>query len=445
MTDASSLQLPNGIALTSDLQYSLLPSACRSRNYRASILPTNKSVFNPSDTLVTYFPCGRRGTYLDCGQSYMRFTVKNVDATNTFKFDGSGCSIINRIDIFHGSSLLESIQNYNILTSYIFDLQTSLSNRIGLQNIYGFDAQGDRSGANFPVNRVITCCMPLFSGVVGVLNTKMLPLGLCSDDIRMEITFESSQVGIVSNAGTPAYQVVDFQLELSITELSDEGENMVRSVANPDEQIYIHGSSWRHYTSSLAASQSGTYSALVPARFASLKQICVLPICSTQATSSTSYSVGSRCNPCIDSYFFRIGAQILPNKPVVLNNINNTGSYGEAYAELLKSWHALHSIDNTTCLGHEFNVNDVAITNTGVVGQNLGAESYKNGFAIAIELESIAQRTDVLLSGYNSLSSQIFFEANINSTAPTAAYTFHYFAWYDHILVLDRGLFSVKF
>jgi hypothetical protein len=316
---------------------------------------------------------------------------------------------------------------------------------MGLANIYGFDSVGDRSGASIAVSGQLTCCMPLFSGVVGVLNQKMLALGLLSDDIRMEITFESSAVGVCAVAGTPAFQVIDLQLELSIVELSDEGENMVRSIANPDEPIYFHGTSWRHYTSSIPASQSGTFATLVPARFASLKQIAVLPICNTQSASATSYSTGSRCNPAIDSYFFRVGASIIPNKPVVLNNANNTGGYAEAYAELLKSWHALHSIANTTCLGQEYAVNDAAITNTPVIAQYTGANSYKNGFAIAQEMESFAQRSDVLLSGYNTLSSQVFFEANINSTGPTVGYTLHFFAWYDHILVLERGLLSVKF
>jgi hypothetical protein len=271
----------------------------------------------------------------------------------------------------------------------------------------------------------------------------MLALGLLSDDIRLEITFESSAVGVCAAAGTPAFKVIDFQLELSITELSDEGENMVRSIANPDEPIYFHGTSWRHYTASIPASQSGSYATLVPARFASLKQIAVLPICSTSSTSATSYSIGSRTNCAIDSYFFRVGASIIPNNPVVLNN--NTGGYGESYAQLLTSWHALHSVSHSSVLGTEYNVNDAAIANTNVIAQHTGANSYKNGFAIAQEMESFSNRSDILLSGYNTLSSQIFFEANINATGPTTAYTLHFFAWYDHILVLERGLLSVKF
>ena len=445
MSDPSSLNLPNQIALTSDLMYTLKPSGGRSRNYRASILPTNKSSFSASDTAIVYVPGGRRGTYLDVGQSYMRYTIKNIDPTNSFNLDGSGACVINRIDIFHGSNLLETIQGYNILANYILDMQTSVAQRWGLSNIYGFDASGDRSGASLPVGTSLTVCMPIFSGTIGVLSDKMLPLGLLADDIRIEITFESTALAMVSSALTPAYSITDFQLELSITELSDEAESMVRSVADPNQPIYLHGTSWRHYTSSLASGTTGSFACLVPARFASLKQICMLPQRSTETTSATSYSIGSRINPCIDSYFFRIGSSIVPNKPVVLNNINSTGGFGEGYAELLKSWHALHTISNSTCLGLDYNINDVLIANTTVTAGQLTANSYKNGFAIAQELESYAQRSDVLLSGMNTLSSQVFFEANINATGPSSAYALHFFAWYDQILVLDRGLLSVKF
>ncbi len=72
---------------------------------------------------------------------------------------------------------------------------------------------------------------------------------------------------------------------------------------------------------------------------------------------------------------------------------------------------------------------------------------YKNGFVIAQELESFAQRSDVMLAGMNTLSSQVFFECNIGNTTgagPTAAYTLDFYAWYDHILVLENGLLSVK-
>ena len=133
-------------------------------------------------------------------------------------------------------------------------------------------------------------------------------------------------------------------------------------------------------------------------------------------------------------------------KAVYLENSGNTGGYGEAYAELLKSWHDLHTTANSTALGAEYAVADAAITNCPQlpVSGNVTSASFSNGFVIAQEMESFAQRSDVLLSGMNTLSSQIFFETTIN-TAPTNTYTLDFFAWYDHIMVIDRGIISIKY
>ena len=446
MTDTESL-IPNNQAITSDLDFRLKPSACRSRSYRASILPTNKSTFNPTDTCIIYIPGGRRNTYLDCGQSYMRMTIKNTDTTGVFNLDNAATCVINRLDVFHGSNLLETIQSYNILTSYILDMQASRSQRLGLANIYGFDNAGDRQGKSLAAAAQQTFCLPIFSGVVGVLSDKMLPIGLLADDIRIEITFETlaqavCQTTLLTAAGS--YQILDFQLELTIVELSDEGENMVRNnYQYPEMPLYLHGSSWRHYTSQLPASAGG-YSTLVPARFASLKQLALCPRRSTEIVNLQGYSLGSRVNPNFAYYWFRIGSAIVPPKAVYLENSGNTGGYGEAYAELLKSWHDLHTTANSTTLGLEYNVGDATITNCPQLGPQTGVLSYGNGFVIAQEMESFAQRSDVLLSGMNTLSSQIFFETTIN-TAPGATYTLDFFAWYDHIMVIDRGIISIKY
>jgi len=449
MTDTTQL-IPNNLAVTSDLDYRLKPSAPRSRTYRASILPSNKNSFNPTDTAIFYIPGGRRSTYLDCTQSYARLTLKNTDPTGVFRLDNNANCVINRLDVFHGSNLLETIQTYNILSAYILDMQFSPSQKSSLANIYGFDNDGDRQGMDLDRGDQRTFCLPIFSGVVGVLNDKMLPIGLLADDIRLEFTFESLTSAVVQSVGmtTGTCLILDFQLELTIVELSDEGESMVRSnYQYPQMPLYLHGCSWRHYVSQLPNS-SGGYSTLVPARFASLKQLALLPRRSTESSSSTSYSLSSRANPNFTQYWWRIGSAIIPPKAVYLENSGNTGGYGEAYAELLKSWHALHTISTSSALiSTEYNVADTAVTDCPQTAVQTGANSYKNGFVIAQELESFAQRSDVLLSGMNTLSSQVFFEAQITTplTGATTTYSLDFYAWYDHIMVIDQGIISIKY
>ena len=292
-----------------------------------------------------------------------------------------------------------------------------------------------------------TVCMPVLSSVFGLTADKMLPIGLFNDDIRIELSWEQATQGMVyGSATTTNWTIIQAELVTTIVELSDEGEQMVRSVTPPEAPIYIHGTSFRHFTSNIASGTSGVYSNLVPSRFASLKTLILCPRRATEINSAQSYSISSRINPNISWYWWRIGGSILPQKYVVLENANTTGGFGEAFIEIMRSFHSLDSSVNASSIPQTyFNVTDKAADNTQLTTAiSTGVNSFQNGFAIAQELESFAQRSDLLISGMNTLSSQCFFEAQIN-TAVTGNYTLDFYAQYDVIYVLENGLLSARF
>jgi hypothetical protein len=466
MSDASSLMLPNQVAVASDCLYNLKPSSCRARSYRASVPSSNKSVFTAADQIIAYIPGGRKNTYLDPQQSYMRITVQNNEAAGVyFNFDGNGASIINRLDTFHSGNCIDSIQQYNALMNYILDAQLNLSEKTGLSNIYGTNSDGtvanNRAGLRAHGQQRITICIPLL-GAFGLGAEKLIPIGQLYDDIRLEISTASVVEGMVWSVATVTanpYQIIDFQLELQIIELSDEGQSMVESVTPFYNPVYMHCNSWRHYSSTLNAAFSGTYSALVPARFASLKSLVVLPRRNTEIVSQLAYSTGSRINPCIASYWFRVGAYMVPQRPITLFSTSNTGGNGEAFCELQKCFHGMNRPEMCTGLPyHHYNVVDIAAIDAGIGGFVGGAGqpvlpglagSHANGFAIGQDFETFANKTDLLLSGMNTLTSQIFFEANVGWGAagltPTVAFTLDYYANFDQILVLENGIMSARF
>jgi len=308
----------------------------------------------------------------------------------------------------------------------------------------------------------MTFCLPILSGTIGLGAEKFLPLGMLSDDIRCEFTFEQNNIAVVYNQATQTagWSITDFQLELAIVELSDEGQSLVDSYISNDHPLYIHGVSNRHYTQQMAGQTTGGISYLIPARFGSLKNLFVCPRRNTDVGSVTSYSLSSRINPNLAQYWWRFGSALLPAKPVTLENSNNsTAAYAEAFMELQKSFHSVSSPANASVLpALIYNVADqgtsVFTSSTTVNPTSLtvqvqpvqtGINSYRNGFLIGQELESFALRSDVLLSGYNTLSQQIFFEAQINTQTSSNIYTFDFFATYDQILVLENGILSVRF
>ena len=192
MADAEAF-LPNRVAVSNDSLYNLKPTSCRGRAYRGSVPPTNKSTFNPSDTMIFYVPGGRRNTFLDGTQNYLKLTIKNSDTANNLNFDHNGSCVINRIDISHGNALLETIQAYNVLMNYLYDFNVDLAAGYGLSPMIGChgsvaaDVRAGLTISKSPTNNYMSVCIPILSGVIGTSLDKLLPIGQLSDDIRIEI------------------------------------------------------------------------------------------------------------------------------------------------------------------------------------------------------------------------------------------------------------------
>jgi len=482
MTDAATLLLPNQIAVSSDCLYNLKPSSVRARSYRASIPSSNKAQFSPSDTIIAYIPGGRKNTYLDPNQSYLRFTVKNNDSTsgNYMNIDNLASCFFNRLDIYHSGNLLDSVQQYNVLMSYLKDAQLNIAESVGLSNIYGTNpadaptASNQRQGITIYPGQQLTFCMPLL-GSIFLGADKMIPIGQLYDDIRIELSLEAQNIAVAYQNTTPtatptvtaAWSITDVQLELQIIELSDEGQSMVESVTPFSAPVYLHCNSWRHYSSTLPSGTSGIYSTLVPARFASLKQLVCLPRRGLEINDRTAYSTSCRINPCFNSYWWRVGAYLVPQRFVTLQNTTNTGGMAEAFIEMQKSFHGTNRPEMCSGLNYiTYNAVDLATADTtvgGVASTGLATisssstgstgsgltTSYKYAFAIAQELESFAQKDGLLLSGMNTLTSQIFFEANCGwGTTPQtnqAAYTLSFYSNFDMILCLENGILSARF
>ena len=144
-----------------------------------------------------------------------------------------------------------------------------------------------------------------------------------------------------------------------------------------------------------------------------------------------------------------------PNKPVYLMS-STTGTGGEGYAELLKSFHALSaSIGNSAITYQNYNVASTAtvgFAGASVPAARAGAivpDTFNNAFAIGLELQSFSNRNDTILSGVSTLNSQVFFTGTIfngqTAGGGGADIIADFFAQMDMILVLQNGILSAKF
>jgi hypothetical protein len=186
--------------------------------------------------------------------------------------------------------------------------------------------------------------------------------------------------------------------------------------------------------------------------------LIALPRPNSTVNNQQAYSISSRANPQISSYYFRIGAFLVPNKPVIIQSTGGSGSgYAESFAQLLCSYHAFSSPQYACGITADgYNVADVADNSVGggysatqglVTAFQPTNLSFQNAFAISQELQSYNNRNSVILSGVNCLGQQTFFEATMNSATSllSTPYTIDFYAQFDCIVELNQGILSCKF
>ena len=494
MSDPSALNIPINQALTSDMLLGLKPAAPKSRSYRISIAPINKSVFSPADQIILELPTGRRGTWLDQSQSYLKFSVQFSSTSATTATPGgtgvylenTAYSFIQRCDIYHSSNLLETCNEYSQLANFLIDTSLTQSDKAGLSPLIGSNpyfnsvnsvtpaiassvlstqVPGDRSGlvvasaTTLAAGIPYTFCLPLLSGVIGINASKMLPVGKLASPLRVELYLSALDDAIYYGAGGASanWQIINVEFNACYVELQDDSLDMQM---NPGEEEYISTTTYRQASTYLPAATSGEFTALIPFRAASITALYArfrnFGTATQGVNNSAAYRKSSSINPNMSYFYFRIGSSVYPNKPVYLVNGSLVGNGSEAYAELLKSFHALSSsISNTAILYNQYNV--AATATQGFVANYTPAskataaiDTHANAFAIGIECQSFSNRNDTILSGISTLNSQIYFTAGINSGQTCGGtnnynYTIDFFAAMDMVLILRDGVLSARF
>jgi len=494
MSDSNSLgNLAAHQALTGDMMLGLKPSAPRSRAYRVSIAPNNKQVFGPTDCIYIDIPTSRPNTWYDPAQSYLKFSVQCTSTAACNVIDGiyvdnTAYSFFSRLDIYNGSNLLETIGQYGALCNTILDATLTESDKAGLSCMIGCNplisiynpanaalgaygasnacqSMGDRSGLMLTsvatvdgINTAFpqTFCLPMMSGIIGVNASKMIPVGSLRAPISLQIYTAANDDAIFYGlAGVGAkWQIVNVEFVATYVEVLDDnfGQHF-----DPSIPQYISTKSWRESSFTIPANTAGENTALLAFRMASITNILGrFRNCTSNAqgaTGTAAYRTSSSVNPTMAYYYFKVGSQIYPNKPVYCFNTGLTGCGSEAFAEMLKSFHSLDTVHGNSAITYsQYNVSTTAMGSwtTPFVPCLKAQGKYdtaNNAFAIGQEFESFCHKSDTILSGLSTLNTNLFFTYGVaaGSTTGGVGVTAEFYAQYDLILVLQDGYISAKY
>jgi hypothetical protein len=414
------------MSLSDALLYAPTPSAVSSSAIRNTSLPVSGSIFKEQDEISFHIPCGRRGQYLMPEQTYLKFDVVNAD-TQAFYLDHSGHSLISRVQVFHGSNLLEDISDYNALMAIIYDATVSENTRKNTPSISQGCTYINRCGAIVTGNNSRTLCLPLMSGILGTLARKALPTGAMVGDLRVVLTLCKKFEGIVYQTGDTTtgcdWSVQRPELITQMVQLDPEVDQMVRQATSG--RFVIANETWRSFSHVVTAGSVNT-TALIPARYTSVNTLWCMFRPQADLNTDKKRSTCNRVNPDFTSAQIRVGSVQVPQKPIV-------GSI-ETFYEFQKSLHAPGSTAPGSFENYYWDVTNPTSEQGNVGGQ----------FVFGLDLTSFSGKSGMLESGINTISQNVLTDFTY-STGLAADMLMNTFVNHDSYLIVEDGLATSRF
>jgi len=437
------------------MTYEPKKEAAGARRYRTSIQPqtgagTSTAPYAAGQTIIVNIPTGSN-QMLVASESTLSFKLAVTTAAATsVALDSCGAhGIIQRLRLYHGSSLLQDIDNYHILSKLFHDWQApndSVAGRLsvtaGTNSIFaGADANSIRvvNHGAIAVSGATSAVFPSMSivlnSLVGGLATKYIPVyKMGSAPLRLELVLSSSAYNFAYNntSTLSGFSVYEVNFNAEYLQLSDAAIASVEA-SSAGGPLTMAFPDWRNYqfSQTLTTGVNNTVSVPVPAKFSSLRGL--VATCRDASAGAATFPSIPLIKAGLQQYQWRIGGNVVPTNPVAQDAdfFNETAKVFGSLSDM----NYQPSVDITS-----FTQNASVQTNTTA----LLAQTDSGSFATGIDIcPYMGVDTDRIYSGVDTTTDDIFYQP-ILSPASTGLYTFSVFACYDCMLVCENGSAYVK-
>jgi hypothetical protein len=488
--------------LPSKLAYQSKVEPAMAKSQRFNLAPQNGTgPYLNNDTVIFNIPTRNNLCYVPT-ESYLKFTANYTtpsgNATTYIRLDANGAhSFIRRIRVFHGSNLIEDIDNYEVLSKIMFDLQANypatsgkLSVTCGTRSEFtlnkpviltaGTSTAGDiATRINSISNKVIipnhghlindfvmnagvladiapipasttvsqTYCINLISIVGTLCNEKYFPLFACkSAPLRVEIQLVPNLNNVAATQRQCYFTLTNVEYVMNTIELSDSAMNIIQSSLN-GEPLQFCVTDYRNYVwnGAIPNNADTTFSVPINAKFSSLKSILIAARDSAKVGGLAFFP--NCCNKfSLSQYYFRIGANIVPSKFPTTT--------AEYFSEVIKAVGSLSDLNHTPAINLADYSQDTPVANNDSItlAATAGTDTFQysnvssGSFYTGIDLENYAtaDRTNIF-AGYNSNTDDIFYVPSFTAQASIGNIRFDSFAMYDAVLVFQNDTVYCKF
>jgi len=479
--------------LPKTLKYGSKVESALARSTRINIAPQNGTGnYVLGDTIILNIPT-RNNLVLAPTESYLKFTgtFTSTAANNAFRWDSCGShGLIQRVRVFHGSNLLQDLDNYGLLAKILFDLQQPTDSTFGKQSLLagtrtdtvtqfqavttadatdlataqtlanslkgvlnsgripsyqvnsGERIGGDRTALLANAGTVSeTYCLNLISLVGSLSSSNYIPLfAMTSAPLRVEIQLVSSFIQACSElaGGTSTISLSNVEYIANFIELGDAAMSVIYgSLEGQPLQYVVPDFRNYQYTATIPDNTVTQITMPIPAKFSSLKSLLVSS--RDKGTGTLTFFPFSSVTLGLRDYQFRIGSQIMP--PKVPTTI------GEFWAELCKAYGSIADIIYTPSIDKlSYSLSASVATNDSAT--NVSSSS-SGSFYIGIDLENyVATDKSSIFAGFNSNTDDIFLTLNYNAVnrgGVNLTARWDAFANFDCVLVCENNTAYVKF
>ena len=451
--------------LPKQLKYGSKVESAMAQSYRSNIQPQNGTgTYGVGQTIIFNIPTANN-LVLAASESYLKFscTLTNGNTATPAVWDSCGAhGLIQRIRIFHGSNLLQDIDQYGLLAKMLFDLQVptdacygKFNELVGTRNdlnttitaaelVGGADiyksALQINSGNYYTLatNGTITktFCLNLIS-LLGTLSSQnYLPLfAMTSAPLRLEIQLVSTiPQAIASVTDLTSIALNNVEYIGNFIKLSDNAMSMIYGSlgGQPLEFSVPDYSNYQYTYTTIAQNSTAQINFSIPAKYSSLKSLFVT--IRDKGTGTLTFFPFSSITGGCTSYFFRVGSNIIPTKA--------PDNLPEMFSEVLKAIGSMSDLNHQPSI-EKFTYEMASSTAIGL----LTYRSINSGsFYIGLDLENyVASNKDTIFAGYNSNTDDIFCVINLNPTVAALTPRFDAFANFDSVLVFENQVCYRKF
>ena len=337
-------------ALPKQLLYQNKVDAMGARPYTSNIQPQGAQTYAANDVMIFNIPCNRN-TVLSPHDTYLKFSMvatNGATAQDWVRLSKAGAhGFIQRLRLFHGSTLLEDCDNYANLVAQLCTHQRSADNisykgsvTEGFEESCAIPVSGTGAGAAVSIytqnglrgTRISnatygaagglgggavttskTFCIPLVS-ILGSLGDKYLPLfAMTSAPLRLELQLvNSALIPFVAITAMASFALSNVEIIGSFIELSDQALGVIQQ-SQMGQPLTMAVNRYANLVFNATLNNATTnVSCPVPFKYSSVQAI-INSIRQHSAGAITFDAYGSY-NFNINEYWYQFGSESLPTK-----------------------------------------------------------------------------------------------------------------------------------